>query len=290
MKSNKVKAFSLIELSIVILIIGILIAGIINSSSLVRKFRLSTAESITSSSPVAGIKGLELWLETTMDDSFKSGEALDNSPITEWRDINPQSNRKLSVLPPATNSRPRYVEKGFDGFIPAVRFDGVDDFLSITGLNILSREVAVFVVAKRRAISVGTSTLSLFSSSADRDWDNSRSFVAFQEGDGTTLQTFSTQVKSTATHPGNDIAYIVETIFDGTNNTLYLNGVARPSVATNSVFEINSAFIGARQDPASKYSYNGDIAEVIVFSRALTTEDRKEIEKYLSRKYSIKIS
>ncbi len=123
MKSNKVKAFSLIELSIVILIIGILIAGIINSSSLVRKFRLSTAESITSSSPVAGIKGLELWLETTMDDSFKSGEALDNSPITEWRDINPQSNRKLSVLPPATNSKPRYVEKGFDGFIPAVRFD-----------------------------------------------------------------------------------------------------------------------------------------------------------------------
>ncbi len=290
MKSNKVKAFSLIELSIVILIIGILIAGIINSSSLVRKFRLSTAESITSSSPVAGIKGLELWFETTMDDSFKPNEALDNSPITEWRDINPQSTGKSYATPPATNNRPRFIEKGFDGVIPAVRFDGVDDFLSITGLNILSREVAVFVVAKRRAISSGTTTLSLFSASADKDWDNSRSFVAFQEGDGTTLQTFSTQVKSTATHPGNDIAYIVETIFDGTNNTLYLNGVARPSVATNSVFEINSAFIGARQDPASKYSYNGDIAEVIVFSRALTTEDRKEIEKYLSRKYSIKIS
>ncbi len=227
-----------------------------------------------------------------MDDSFKPNEALDNSPITEWRDINPQSNRKLSVLPPATNSRPRYVEKGFDGFIPAVRFDGVDDFLSTSNLAISSREIAVFMVAKRRAISVGTSTLSLFSSSADRDWDNSRSFVAFQEGDGTTLQTFSVLPRSVATHPGNDIAYIVETIFDGTNNTLYLNGVARPSVATNSVFIPDTMLIGGRWDRSAGMvlSYNGDIAEIIIFSRALTTEDRKEIEKYLSKKYSIKIS
>ncbi|MFM2200490.1 MAG: hypothetical protein RL769_545, partial [Pseudomonadota bacterium] len=39
------QAFSLIELSIVILIIGILVAGVTQSSRLVNQIRLSTAQS-----------------------------------------------------------------------------------------------------------------------------------------------------------------------------------------------------------------------------------------------------
>ena len=42
--SKPSKAFSLIELSIVVLIIGILIAGVTQGSRLVRQSRLSTAQ------------------------------------------------------------------------------------------------------------------------------------------------------------------------------------------------------------------------------------------------------
>lgn len=48
MKKNS--AFSLIELSIVILIVGIIIAGVTQSSSLIRKMRLSSARQLTSTS------------------------------------------------------------------------------------------------------------------------------------------------------------------------------------------------------------------------------------------------
>jgi len=51
--NSKIKtAFSLIELSIVILIIGILVAGVTQSSRLVRAIKLQTARSITNSSSI----------------------------------------------------------------------------------------------------------------------------------------------------------------------------------------------------------------------------------------------
>jgi len=59
LKKNKIsQAFSLIELSIVILIIGILVAGVTQSSRLVTQFRLLSARNMTQSSPVPTIKDL----------------------------------------------------------------------------------------------------------------------------------------------------------------------------------------------------------------------------------------
>lgn len=67
--SNK-NAFSLIELSIVILIIGILVAGVTQSSRLIRQMKISSARSITNSSPVSSISNLAGWWETTLDSSL----------------------------------------------------------------------------------------------------------------------------------------------------------------------------------------------------------------------------
>ena len=70
MKTKNLKAFSLIELSIVILIIGILVAGVTQSSRLIREFKLTTAKNLTRNSPVSSIKGLYFWFETTSESSF----------------------------------------------------------------------------------------------------------------------------------------------------------------------------------------------------------------------------
>ena len=71
------KAFSLIELSIVILIIGIILAAVTQSSRLISKMKLATAKSLTQSSAVASINNLVLWLEPTMDTSFIDAETDD---------------------------------------------------------------------------------------------------------------------------------------------------------------------------------------------------------------------
>ena len=74
---RKNSAFSLIELSIVILIIGILIAGVTQGSKLYIKFKIATAQALTRSSPVNGVKDLAVWYETSLTESFNSTDSID---------------------------------------------------------------------------------------------------------------------------------------------------------------------------------------------------------------------
>ncbi|MFM7682251.1 MAG: prepilin-type N-terminal cleavage/methylation domain-containing protein, partial [Bacteroidota bacterium] len=60
---NKKLAFSLIELSIVILIIGILVAGVTQSSRLVAQMRLASAQSVTRSADISSIRDMVFWAE-----------------------------------------------------------------------------------------------------------------------------------------------------------------------------------------------------------------------------------
>jgi hypothetical protein len=55
----------------------------------------------------------------------------------------------------------------------------------------------------------------------------------------------------------------------------------------------NRPYIGARKinDNAVPSSFfNGLLGEMIVFNRSLNNEDRKEIEKYLGKKWGIKVN
>lgn len=93
------KAFSLIELSIVVLIIGILVAGVTQSSRLIRKMSLATAQSLTRSSPVNSIKDIVGWWETCLDESFGGTQPEEDQNggtdgISTWYDLNPQSSYK----------------------------------------------------------------------------------------------------------------------------------------------------------------------------------------------------
>jgi len=128
LNSKASKAFSLIELSIVILIIGIIVAGITQSSRLVTQSKLKSAQNLTSSSPVAGIKSVSLWLEPTLDASFPS--SLDDEGfITQWNDTNPQTPSKLYAIPASASatvsgsSSIAYDSNGING-LPSIKFAG----------------------------------------------------------------------------------------------------------------------------------------------------------------------
>jgi len=90
MNYKKSKAFSLIELSIVILV-----AGVTQSSRLIRQMKIATAQNLTRSSPVPN-RNLMFWWETTLDESFLPGEATDGAEITQWNDNNPVTNDKIN--------------------------------------------------------------------------------------------------------------------------------------------------------------------------------------------------
>jgi len=85
MQSSK-KAFSLIELSAVIVIIGILIVGAMIASDLVKKSKIAAAQSLTKASPIAGIQDNALWLESSGESSFKDTETSTGDAVTTWYD------------------------------------------------------------------------------------------------------------------------------------------------------------------------------------------------------------
>ena len=114
------KAFSLIELSIVILIIGILVAGVTQSSRLVRQIKIKSIQNITLNSPIPSIKDLMMWLETTQEKSFIDTEQQNSSTVSIWYDNNMTSIDKNNAISPAATNYPIYVENVFCLLFPII--------------------------------------------------------------------------------------------------------------------------------------------------------------------------
>lgn len=122
------KAFSLIELSIVLAIIGIIIASVLAGGKLVLNSRIVAAQSLTQSSAVREIDGLVLWLETTTEESFLEKHVEDGKDVAIWYDISLQSTISNNVSQISGGKYPKYYNESIKD-LPSVYFDGSDDAL-----------------------------------------------------------------------------------------------------------------------------------------------------------------
>ncbi|MCE3255901.1 MAG: hypothetical protein K0R25_1395 [Rickettsiaceae bacterium] len=299
MKQNKAKlAFSLIELSVVILVIGILVIGITKGTSLMRSAKLQSAQSLTKNSPVSVIDGLKLWLESTSDKSFNSSEKTDggaggNGTITKWYDINPQYSNGLSADQSTAANMPIYTSNAING-LPALKFAG-NDWIRATIPMITSETLEVFTVCKRIAFVSNTSSASFHRGLTGSDNDSVEELVLAWERAvvaNNRLEAYRANVikSAKAPHPGNNIPYIFSTRFDGTNNTSYYNGVAQTPFASTGNFGFDNILVGGRWDSGAVISmFNGYIGELIIFNRSLTATERKDVTKYLGDKWGIEV-
>ena len=197
---NLKKGFSLIEISIVLLIIGILISGILVGQDLILDAKIKSAQNLTRTSPVNKITNLTLWLDVNAEKSLITTTTADrcllkymsyqdllgNERICAWRDINSQKSLgadmsdkiALSInTAHALNAMPTYVVNGIGG-LPSLYFDGSDYLISSipqstsianTILNVdlhsllSSSEVSFFIVQQFEGASSNTSnTATLF--------------------------------------------------------------------------------------------------------------------------------
>ena len=299
---KKHSAFSLIELSIVILVIGILIVGITHSTRMVKEAKLRSARTITQSSPVTGISNLMLWYETSLETSFDTSAQTDGAAISTWYDNNKQSaskNNATLTLSGYTTcaSSPDFKENVFNGGIPAIRFNGTSDCLNFNGTSLVGTSYTVFVVEQKRATVTnnkyffggtnGTSDANLHLGYA---LDTALRFSQYTVNLGYTnsILTYST--------PTPRIHTAIQNV--STQRSYWLNGgTTAESSNTGSTYTValssysNSALGRYGIASTSFYSYfNGDLAEIIMYTRALSTEERQAVENYLSRKYAITLS
>ena len=294
MKKNfkhKKFAFSLIEISMVILIIGILIAGVSTGIDLFQDARLSTARTLTKNSRVNRIPDLELWLETTLDESFFTSEKIHNSNISSWLDINIQSNFKKSVSQSTSAQKPKYISRAFDNSLPAVQFDGSNDNFPFNSTYMNGGNFTIFVVEQRRSAGTHKYFIGGGSGVFHLGYSESSTIRVGQYGVAD-ANFFDYTVNNFKT--SEIIPRIHTFILSSTNGKKYwLNGGSTPDKSSNNLSTLSnfSGYIGITEySSGAPHYFSGDIGEIIIFSRELTDKERIDVEKYLSKKFNISLS
>ena len=124
------KAFSFMEISVVILMIGLLIAGISKGTDMIGDFRIQTARNLTKSAPMLRMSGLTVWLDTVSKESFDIEVDVKDSTknkVSAWNDLNPLSNNKFDMIQPTASLQPTLINDPKMNNLPVFLFDGVDD-------------------------------------------------------------------------------------------------------------------------------------------------------------------
>lgn len=292
---KKPSAFSLIEISIVLLIIGILVAGVTQGSRMVAASRLQTAQTITISSPVSSITNLILWLEPSLDgnviSSTNNTDPEDGDKVTTWKDHNPQSTAKTNLTQATDSMRPLYKTNSLNG-LPAIQFDGTNDYYAIS--NIVSQSYSVFVVMKTSVAGtagqafVGKQIVTSEVSGVTND------VVPLSIGGGF-VKTFAGSPDSTltgATTVSNNKAHIICTTrneISGVRN-IFVNGVVDGSdVGRKGKLDANP-FTTIGGDIVNGIYFNGYVGEIIIFDRVLKAEERTSVTSYLAKKWSVVVN
>ncbi len=286
MKNNQIPklAFSLIELSVVILIIGILVIGISKGSTILKASKLKSAQSLTTNSPVASMSDLVMWLESTSEKSFDDNEEVNNGLITNWYDLNPQATSINNATQSVVGDKPKYMQNRING-LPAINFDGSSDFMNLptpAALGISNSDYEFFVVYKTSS-STDVQFL-LASSSVNGIYElhlNGVASARFIPNSSASDLNFSNIL---GTH-------IISARIQNDSGIIRVDGVQGNAVtsARSSNASANAAilFIGKRGSGGNLWM-RGDIGEIILFRRSLTNSERVAVEGYLKTKWGVK--
>lgn len=293
-KNYNLNAFSLVELSIVILIIGILVAAISSGTKIYYNMKLVAARSLTSSSPVSKMKNLELWLETTSLASFSNKIPENNEKISEWYDINPQSSLKIKATTYNDNTRPTYEENTINN-LPTIRLDGQNNCM-LVDLDIRRRKepnITIFLVYEKKLPTYNQNAANAILGN-DGSW--ARWILTYRAtGPGVSNGSGPITINEIATPDYPMILTHISQIGVANGSSVQLNrNFANIKYTENlSISESNKLAIGSYASNCnvgnSGTTSNANIGEIIIFSRVLNNNEIESIEDYLSQKWRIKL-
>jgi hypothetical protein len=276
-------AFSLVEISVVLAIITALVVGVIKSQAMFLKARLSTAQTITQNSSVKDIADLAIWYETTLESSFLFSEQVDGGEITVWQDNSSNAASKNNATQTSTSSKPKFYEKVFNDSLPAVRFDGVNDFLTFDGSPLIGSSYTIFVVEQRRA---STSQMMFLGGVNDNLQLGYRSDTSITQAHSSgVFNDFTVAAYSSPTPRIHTFWFNV-----AAGQKYWINGGSGADDTGVGFSSALTSYSGAAIGRYLTHYFNGDIAEIIIFTRALQTTERQVVETYLGQKYNLTIS
>jgi hypothetical protein len=318
------KAYSMIEMSLIILIIGILFAGAYQGFNIYNETKLSSVRTLTQNSITSRIQNLGFWYETAFENSLENNESQDGKAISVWLDHNTQQINKINAYgAQITNkekfnynpnnifddSGPIYVAKGISG-LPTLNFKNTNSsakFLVVDPSFKFSKEdITIFTVLKFKNFENNAVIFDrvCLKNSGVVTYDDSLAVneckplisarvnilgypnLFIQDKD----ESLAKSTANTSFQIKKDVPYILtfERIFNKSIG-LYQNGKLVSSTAEN-LGEINFSPIkigrgGTDQNVNSEF----DLSEFIMIYGKLKNEHKLDIENYLAKKYSIKL-
>jgi hypothetical protein len=214
------------------------------------------------------LAGCALWLDgddaTSMFDATSGGsQVAAGGAVARWQD---KSGNGRHGVQSTSGNRPSLQVEVQNGR-SVVRFDGSGDHLATTLAD--SSQQTFFIVS--RAVSP-TGGQRIFSYGADRSAFAGTSEVRWWSGN------FSTGASSTSFNVAAGV------IASDVSIALFGNGAAGSS---GDPANAGSGLASVGSEASTVNSYNGDIAEIVVYNTALSATDRARVEKYLANKWGI---
>ena len=283
-KQNKKLAFTVIELSVVILIIAFVIAMALGSRSIITAARLSTLRSISAKSPVYDIADNVLWYDISAKRAFTT-YPNNNNLVSSISDVSPNLPVNINMVQLNSDSQPKFVFDTIDG-LPYLYFDGVNDFLTS------SRLVYGYELAQPNQMTIIIVNRHFSGSNRQFDW-----------GFGT-----NNRILSHATHSDNRYYYevgaqasgrIISSVLASAINSWKIVTMVKKTNGTgfikaNGVPVLNQTSMTSNlnvNDSRTFYMGEGrfDLREFMIFKRELSSAEIADIENYLSLKWKIDI-
>jgi len=307
---KKHSAFSLMELSIVLLVVGIIIAGITQSSRVVRESRIKAASSLTKGTSVNNIKGIVAWFDTVSDYSINSAtngyNPDNNDKVAGWTDINPQEQWKIFTTQATSSLRPTYVTDGING-LPSVSFNN-DSYLAslasaggsvpldagsknYTFVSVWRTSAAVDqVVFEQNQTTVATGKRAGFivANTGTSYGFNGEGVDAQGATSGFGVGSPLISVITIGQAAGQNDTGLTVNVYTSSNTASYTTVVANG--ATNQSVSADGFYIGTKGSNLTGERFRGMISEIIIFNRILLAAEIRDVNDYLSKKYHLKIS
>lgn len=218
-------------------------------------------------SPV-NLPGLKIWLRSD------AGTVLSGDLVTGWNDQSGAGNNAgIHVAPP------RLVAGQFNGK-PVVRFEGGQGLAASTGLSL--NRWTIFVVARNNN---PVETYGMILGPGDSSTNNQ-----FRFENGSQILTFggSNGMPVVYSSVGNTRdPHLLVLRYDGANLQVTRDGVLKNTSAFVTSGPWLLGKIGSWFSSCGSCFLKGDIAEIIIYDRALTDIERASVDGYLRGKYEL---
>lgn len=229
-------------------------------------------------------EGLVLWLD--------AARGVKAPAVSEWLD---QSSGQRHVRQAAPQHQPRLIPDAIAGQ-PAVRFDGKDDFLHNTTLDLIPSGSPRTLLVAGRAGSAGGALFSFRRQSTGgkpvfvaQQGAFQGSYYVYTDGvNGAENSSLPLQTLDKVREP-----FVSVHVSAGAGKKLQvrLNGVEQKVMQAGAVGkeEGTAGFVvGNREDtPVTTFPWDGDLAEVLVYDRVLTPAELALAERYLATRYNL---